>query len=105
MTTWSQLDLAEGSRLDGRGRATDLDLRANRASLKLQMQPGPRQVDPPSPSTSNHRVQGSESANEHTRLFGASACLNYAQDEGDHRVRGPLYILFFAIHHQWPLPR
>jgi hypothetical protein len=105
MTTWSQLEVAEDSHLDECGRARDLDLHANHTSPKLQMQPGPRQLDAPSSPRSNHRVHCNESANELTRLIGVSACLTYAQDQGDHRTTGPHYILFFAMQHQWPLPR
>src|SRR5262249_13867400 len=105
MTTWSLLDVADDSHGDERGRAGDLDLRTTHTSAKLQMQPSPRQLDPTSPSTTNDRVHCSEDANEHTRLIGTPACLGCSQDQGDHRARGPLYILFFAIHHQWPLPR
>jgi hypothetical protein len=105
MTTWSLLDVAEDSRLDERRRPGDLYLHASYTSPKLQMQPVPRQVGPPSSSTAKHGVQGSERANEHTRLFWAPAYPRYSQGQGDHSARGPLYILFFAIHHQWPLPR
>jgi hypothetical protein len=105
MTAWSKLDVAEDSHLDERGRARDLDLDGNHTSPKLQMQLVPPQVGPPSSPRLNHRVHCSESVNEPTRLTGASACLKSAQDQSDYRTIGPLYLLFFAMQHQWPLPR
>ena len=95
MTTWSQLDVAEDSHLDERGRARDLDLHANHISPKLHMQPGPRQVGSPPSPRSNHRVHCSESANEHTRLIGAPACPTYAQDQGRPSHTGPTLPLIF----------
>ena len=105
MTTWSLMDVPEDGGLDERGTARDLDLHANHTSPKLQVQLGLCEGGSPSSPTANHRVRRSTSVNEPTRLIGAPACPEYAQDRGDHRTIGPLYLLFFAMQHQWPLPR
>ncbi len=105
MTTWSQMDVLEDGCVDERGTARDLDRHANHTSPKLHLQLGLCEGGPPSSPTANHRVRRGKRVNEPTRLIRASACPKYAQDEGDHRTRGPLYLVFFAMQHQWPLPR